>query len=128
MISAVKAKGKDTGPETKTEQEYIPLAVQIKRMINAGENLLLAKKEMYDIGWDEEYNLNKVRPHAINLNLDRIDAQEILENAAKNIQELKRAQNENVRGPIKDSEADPEGTTETDDPVSDKPGTGSSGE
>lgn len=81
--------GKDTGPDSLTEQEYIPLAVQIKRMINAGEQLLVAKKEMYDLGWDEEFNLNKIKPHAINLNMDRVDMQEVLENATEEIEKAK---------------------------------------
>lgn len=75
--------GIDTGPDSQTEQAYLPIAVQIKRMINAGEQIKLAKKEMYDIGWDEDYNLNTVLPHAVNMNLEMVEMQEIVENASE---------------------------------------------
>jgi ribosomal protein L12E/L44/L45/RPP1/RPP2 len=102
--------GKDTGPETMTEQEYIPIAVQVKRMINAGEQLLVAKKEMYDLGWDEEFNLNNVHPHAINMNMDRVDMQEVMENATEKIKTAKST------GKPTPSPKEPESTGSTDIP------------
>lgn len=77
--------GKITGDESKTEQEYIPIAVQIKRMIKAGDQLLEAKHDMYQLGWDEDYNLNSIKPHAINMNMNRVEMQEIIENAEEEI-------------------------------------------
>lgn len=105
-------KGKDTGDETLTEQEYIPLAVQINRMISAGEQLLIAKKEMYDIGWDENYVLNDVKPHAINLNMDRTDMQEVIENATEAIDAARKSQL---------ATEEPEATRSTDIPTEEAP-------
>lgn len=100
--------GKNTGTKSKTEQEYIPLAVQIKRMINAGEALVTAKKEMYDIGWDEDFNINRVKPHAINMDMDRIEMQEVLENATEQI---------NASREPESTENEPESTGSTDIPT-----------
>lgn len=100
--------GKDTGTETQTEQQYIPIAVQINRMIAAGEQLVVAKKEMYDLGWDEDFKLNKVKPHAINLNMDRTEMQEVLENAQEQIDTLRES------GP---TENEPESSGGTDIPT-----------
>lgn len=83
--------GKDTGPETITEQEYLPTAVQVQRFINAGELLKASKKEMYDIGWDEDFNINKVSVNPINRqNFGMVEMQEELENAVERIQESQR--------------------------------------
>lgn len=83
--------GVNTGPKTKTEQEYIPLAVQIKRMIAAGELHDLHKHMLFEIGWDEDFNMNNINGQHRLLNLDRIDALEELNEANAIIEEANTA-------------------------------------
>lgn len=74
--------GKDTGPETKTEPEYMPAHVQISRLIRAGENLAVYRKEMFDIGWENESKDIPLDPTR-GSNYDLADAQEDLVNIAR---------------------------------------------
>jgi hypothetical protein len=109
-------KGKDTGPETQTEQEYLPIAVQIKRFINSGEALIAAKKEMYQMGWDEDFNLNTVRPHAVNMHMNRVEMQEVVENAQETL-----SNQANTTGEPEPTETQPETTGSTDIPTETEP-------
>lgn len=77
--------GLDTGPETKTEQEYLPVAVQVKRFLNAGEILKASKLEMFDMGWDEDFNLNNTPARKIYMN--RVEAKEAYDEAIERIKE-----------------------------------------
>lgn len=95
--------GKDTGPESKTEQEYLPVAVQVKRFMAAGEQLAAYKRELYDIGWDEEYNINKIsvppnRKPGFDLADAQIEMEEAIEryNAAKALHESEEAPDTNL--------------------------------
>ncbi len=82
-----KDEGKDTGTETKTEQDYLPIAVQVQRFMDAGEILAVQKQSLFDIGWDENFHINKAQMHPERgPNFGMVEAQEELEGANERLQ------------------------------------------
>ena len=119
--SGWKDPGKDTGSESMTEQEYLPVAVQVNRFFAAGERMAEYKRELYDIGWDEDFNINTVKPSPENM--DRIDAQEELEGAIDRIKEAQSSsrmepdvtepQEDQTSNETADNQTDTEGDTKS---------------
>ena len=89
---ADKYQGKNTGDETQTEQEYLPMAVKVKRFFSAGEILQAKKLELYDIGWDEEFNMNTIPvPPERTPGFGLVEAQEEYEGAVDRLKEQQEA-------------------------------------
>lgn len=106
---SVEHPGKDTGPETLTEQEYIPIAVQIKRFQAAGEMLKLQKHALFQLGWDEDYNMNKIQPHPIHLDQqDRVELKDRLDEIKSRIGR-QRIIPEDDNSPEEDPSPNPQG-------------------
>lgn len=106
--------GLETGDDAlnPTEQEYIPMAVQVNRFIAAGERLVDLKRELFDIGWDENFNMNTVSvPPQRRPNFTRVDAQEMMEEYIESAEQILAAKNT-----VSETQQNPPGERPTSSP------------
>lgn len=108
--------GKDTGSESKTEPEYMPAEVQINRLIRSGEKLAQYRKDMFDIGWDQEFDdipLDPTRNGAYDLADASDDLEAIAGRAKQTPAEETEAENDDNDSSTTEGEQNADDSTES---------------